>query len=92
MKRMNVREFRAKVSELHQEPIEVVRYSETVGYWIPVEMTAEPPKTTFRTKPVTKKWSAVVASKVATKEMLKSIKELEDKLEAIGEGVKIIRE
>ena len=42
MKRMNVREFRAKISELNTEPIEVVRYSETVGFWVPIAMTTEP--------------------------------------------------
>lgn len=44
MKRMNVREFRAKISELNNEPIEVVRYSETVGFWVPIALTTEPAK------------------------------------------------
>lgn len=42
MKRMNVREFRAKISDLNKEPIEVVRYSETIGFWVPQGMTLEP--------------------------------------------------
>ena len=42
MKRMNVREFRAKISELTEEPIEVTRYSETVGFWVPQSMTTMP--------------------------------------------------
>jgi hypothetical protein len=42
MKRMNVREFRKNVSHLSNEPIEVVRYSETIGFWVPQEMTLEP--------------------------------------------------
>lgn len=42
MKRMNVREFRAQVANLGDEPIEVVRYSETIGFWIPRSLTKEP--------------------------------------------------
>lgn len=44
MKRMNVREFRKNVSALTQEPIEVVRYSETIGFWVPQGLTTEPRK------------------------------------------------
>ena len=42
MKRLSVREFRKNVSVLTEEPIEVVRYSETIGFWIPQSMTLEP--------------------------------------------------
>lgn len=53
MKRMKVREFRAKLSELSEEPIEVVRYSETVGFWVPIGMTTEPKKRVVpRKKPI----------------------------------------
>ena len=48
MKRMNVREFRAHISELTEETIEVTRYGESVGYWVPHSMTTMPkrrPKT-----------------------------------------------
>lgn len=46
MKRMNVRAFRKDISSLTEEPIEVVRYSETIGFWVPQGLTLEP-----RTKP-----------------------------------------
>ena len=44
MKRMNVREFRKNIAHLSEEPIEVVRYSETIGFWTPISMTTEPRK------------------------------------------------
>lgn len=75
MKRMNVREFRAKVSELHQEPIEVVRYHETVGYWIPIEMTTEPP--------VAKRPAVKITSSMSTKEMEVVMKKVRAKMEAL---------
>lgn len=55
MKRMNVREFRAQVANLGTEPIEVVRYSETIGFWVPQALTKEPrrkPKVGLGVKPV----------------------------------------
>ena len=52
MKRMNVREFRAHISELTEETIEVTRYGESVGYWVPHSMTTMPkrpkPKIAFK--------------------------------------------
>jgi len=42
MKRMNVRAFRKDISSLTEEPIEVVRYSETIGFWVPQGLTLEP--------------------------------------------------
>jgi len=59
MKRMNVREFRKNISHLDNEPIEVVRYSETIGFWTPIALTTEP-----KTK-LTRKWSAVKARKMS---------------------------
>jgi hypothetical protein len=54
VKRMNVREFRKNVSSLTQEPIEVVRYTETIGFWVPQSMTTEPAKKprVSRAKPI----------------------------------------
>lgn len=37
MKRMTIREIRANISKV-QEPVEVVRYHETLGYFIPAEL------------------------------------------------------
>ena len=37
MKRMTVRDFRLNVSKLQEPVIEVVRYSQTVGYYLSVE-------------------------------------------------------
>lgn len=85
---MNVREFRAKISELTQEPIEVVRYSETVGFWVPIAMTTEPKKRTST------KWSTVKASKgvprVASKGDLseKDIEEWLTKLKKFNDEMK----
>jgi hypothetical protein len=53
MKRMNVRAFRKDISSLTEEPIEVVRYSETIGFWVPQGLTLEP-----RVKRSTRKPSA----------------------------------
>lgn len=60
MKRMNVREFRKNVSHLDQEPVEVVRYAETIGFWVPRGMTLEPAK-----KPPVRKLSEKEIEKIA---------------------------
>jgi antitoxin (DNA-binding transcriptional repressor) of toxin-antitoxin stability system len=44
MKRMNVREFRAHMSELRDETIEITRYGEAIGYWVPHGLTTMPSK------------------------------------------------
>ena len=84
MKRMNVREFRKNVSHLSNEPIEVVRYSETIGFWVPQEMTLEPrvrsappPRPARKTMPMRK--------------LSEAEREFEDIIEAIKLGRTLLR-
>lgn len=43
MKLINVREFRAHVSE-YQEPVTVIRYSAIIGTWLPHNESGDPPE------------------------------------------------
>lgn len=84
MKRMNVREFRAKIHEQTDEPIEVVRYHETIGYWVPIALTTEPPKKPARKitfKPITE---VTTASAEEAARKLKSISEELDKFDKLS--------
>lgn len=84
MKRMNVREFRAKIHEQTSEPVEVVRYSETVGFWVPIALTTEPPVKTARKikTPYATTWKTA-ADVDAMKELGEKIAKMKKALDAL---------
>ena len=86
MKRMNVREFRATLPEHKTEPIEVVRYAETIGYWVPIALTTEPPKTKPAFRASGRKPTTVVLTTSAeeAERRLKAISEELDKFDKLS--------
>jgi len=74
MKRMNVRAFRKDISSLTEEPIEVVRYSETIGFWVPQGMTTEPRVRRATRKPVVAPRGTVYSTSAELDELLRRVK------------------